>query len=429
MLSINFNLFVKSQIRYFHRSVLLFVFLLFFLDTYDVVLSSGYAFYLKPALLPDLNLYTSFPIFASILLFSQLAKFIGFIAYSFLINKYSKKLQATNLYLIGICFFCIAIFPSYSICGYYSLSIFFILKIILGMTLGYEIGFVVNFANNRLSIANGRHSFYYFILMAGEIGIVVSLFLNRWFISHNINMLDYEYVWRTQAFMASLIVYICICIKRQYGIFDPLTTFKRRRFIIIFSKHWRYILLRSFNVFYLAMLVLVVLVRAPNVLELVFNWHLTEINHAVLIMTISAFLGANFIFLLCKFFKIDPFKLMVSFYILNLIIDIIVLITNDYSDPEFYRWWFYIMAFFYGAFLRLTPTVIYKIEDFDPSNRLIGRYISHAIAYMIFVSIAIFIMDYSHFLVHTLHDAIPILVITFGVIVALWSLLKFKKYI
>ena len=81
-----------------------------------------------------------------------------------------------------------------------------------------------------------------------------------------------------------------------------------------------------------------------------------------------------------------------------------------------------------ASILRLTPTFIYTVNDFQHHNRLLGRYLSYLISYTVFVSIAILVLDYSHYLQHSVHDVMAIVILLLAAVMGIISLLLFKPY-
>lgn len=425
MLSVNFNLVRRSPLKTVNKNILLYIFLIFYLDMYDLALFAGYAIYLSRIIIPVYNLYQCLPIFAAVFLTTQVAKITGFLLYNFSSDSY-QKFAKYPLICVGISYFGLIIFPTYGMVGIGSFIIFVALRLMQGFAFGNEIGFVVKFANSSITVEKSKIATYYFILLSSEVGILVSIFFNRLLVSHGVALITYEFLWRFQFFINFLFICICIFIKSKHKIIYNRNRFSRSCFVYTIKKNWRYILLRSTTIFYSALLIVVVIIRVPNILELVFKWSHAEINQVVLMVTILGFIGANMVLVFKKF--INPINLMLLLYIINITEDVLIWHSGIFFRVDIYKLWIYSMGFFYGAFLRLTPTIVYNVIDFKPRNRLIGRYLSYMISYTIFISLSIAFSDYSHFTQHTMHDGVPIVIIIIGAIFGMISLVLYKPY-
>lgn len=425
MLSINFKLVKNSPLRYANRGGLLYVFLIFYLDMYDLALFAGYAIYLSHIIVPIYNLFKCLPIFATVLLMTQLAKATGFFNYNLFSHKY-PHFKTFALVFICLSYLGLAIFPSYAMMGLGSLMIFTILRVLQGGALGYEIGFAIKYASALLKIQRTNLATYYFILLSGEIGIFISIIFNRFLVSHNSTLLDYEYFWRLQFFLNFILLLVCLWLKSKCNIKFSANGFAAKSFVYTLTTKWRYILLRSVVIFFTALLIMIVIIRVPNILELVFKWPQAEINNVVFATTIFGFIGANSILLVQRF--VSPIKIMIFLYCASILENTFFWMNGSFYDSHIYTLWIYSVGFLYGAFLRLTPLVVYSVMDFRPSNRLIGRYLSHLFAYTFLVSFTVLAMDYSHFANQTMHDFVPLAMMIASAALGIVALLLYKPY-
>lgn len=425
MLSINFKLVKNSPLRYASRGGLLYLFLIFYLDMYDLALFAGYAIYLSRIIVPIYNLFQCLPIFAFVLLLTQLAKVTGFFNYNLFSHNY-PQFKTFSLIFICLSYLGLSLFPSYALMGVGSLIIFTILRVLQGGALGYEIGFAVKYASSLLKIERANLATYYFILLSGEVGIFISIVFNRFLVSHNSTLLDYEYFWRLQFLLNFILVIVCIWIKSKWQIKLTVNNFASKCFVYTVKMKWRYILLRSIVIFFTALLIVIVIIRVPNILELVFKWPQPEINNVVFVTTIFGFIGANSILLLQRF--INPIKIMIVLYCLSIIENIAFWLSGSFYQASVYTFWIYSVGFLYGSFLRLTPLVVYSVIDFHPRNRLIGRYLSHLFSYTFLVSLTILAMDISHFANQTIHDFVPLVIMIASAVLSIIALLLYTPY-
>lgn len=422
MLSFNFSLVRKSSIRKLDKKILLYVFLVFSMDMYDMALFAGYAIYLSPVLLHPYNLYQCLPLFALLFSITQIAKFTGFI-YSFYTLK---TYRYYSMSIIALSYLCLAFFQPYSAIGWWSFVFFVFFRLVQGFCFGSEMAFAIGFANTISHIDRSRLSWYYFILMSGEVGILLSIFFNRLLISHGIALITYEVVWRIQFMLGFAAACLCLYLKSKSVIKYTKNKLTQAYFKYTIIHEWRYMLLRSVTIFYTALLIILVIVRVPNILEIAFKWSHKEINNVVLFVTIFGAAGTNSILILKKIFK--PIQIMIALFLISIIGHVWLWFHGLLLFHHYYKLWIYAIGFMYGAFLRLTPTFIYTVNDFQPHNRLLGRYLSYLISYTIFVSIAIMVLDYSHYLQHSIHDVMAIVILVVAAVLGIISLLLFKPY-
>lgn len=426
MLSLNFNLVRKSSLYKIDWQVLLYIFLIFYLDMYDLALFAGYAVYLSPFLLPELPLFHALLIFTIIFVVTQFAKIGGFLL-SQLSTVSDTKWQLYPLLVVWLCCLWLTCFPTYNNIGIAAFFFFAGFRVLQGFALGVETGMLLRFANAGKLLRGYTYPIYVFILLASEVGMFVSIFINRLLISNGVTVITYEVLWRLQFIFQLILVTLCLIIKIRKHVFYNEHEFTRVNFISLIKNHWKYILLRSMIVFYNSLLIVVVVVRLPNVLGLVFHWSHSAINSSVLLLTVCGFVGANLVLLLTKF--INPLRLMMILYLVSIFANILCwhLGLDDHHKLKFMLW-LCLMGFFYGCFLRLTPTVVFNVSDFEPENRLIGRYMSYLSSFTILLSIAIISLDYSHFIRKSVHDSTPVIVMIIGALVGMVSLAFYAKY-
>ena len=213
MLSLNFKLIKSSPIRELPYWVLFIIFGVIYLDMYDVALYIGYSIYLHPVLLPHLQLYEAFLIFGTIFLLSQVAKVGGYVWF-YLFSKNTKYYLIAPI-IIGVCYMLLAFHSGYNQIGYSALYFFAFVRVIQGCAMGFELAFILQFASSQLDYSSRRFVFY-FILFAGEIGALVSVCVNRMIISHDLNIVQYDDLWRLQFIMRFIIIFaIFIIIKNK----------------------------------------------------------------------------------------------------------------------------------------------------------------------------------------------------------------------
>ena len=172
---------------------MLFIWGIVYLDMYDVALYIGYSIYLSPVILPHLALYSVFLIFSSIFVASQFSKIIGYFWFNLLEDSYSQKNATRAPRLIGLCYLILALQPTYYDIGIYAFYLFLLIRMIQGFAFGFELAFVVRFANAQ-GQQKSRRFMFYFIVFAGEIGILVSVFVNRLIISQGWDISLYDYI-------------------------------------------------------------------------------------------------------------------------------------------------------------------------------------------------------------------------------------------
>lgn len=423
MLSYNFLLLKSAPLSQVERKSLWLIFCSTYLDMYDLALYVGYAIYLKPVLLPPTKLYDAFLIFSLILGITQLSKLVGVFLFNYLISSYTNNIVRAPL-VIGLSYLLLAFIPSYAQIGFWSLYIFILLRVIQGCAFGFELGFTLNFVNMNFNWANKRF-LYYFILFSGEIGGVISIFVNRFVVSHGASVLLFDDIIRFQYLFGAIFILFNLIFRIRRGeVKKNYSSFGQKCFFYTIQKNWYYILLRAGILCVSVSLIVMEIFRIPNFLHLSLGISQHTINHLMIILAISAFLGANFAKILSKYFS--AVKMLAIIFVLVLIMNTVGIIqqTNKYH----YIAGVYCWCFFYGMLIRLTPMVLYKVQDFRRHNRLTGRYLGHTFAYTLWGSITVISMDTSRYFTHNFYDNSPEVVLSIASLISLFALWRYVKH-
>ena len=142
-------------------------------------------------------------------------------------------------------------------------------------------------------------------------------------------------------------------------------------------------------------------------------------------MTIFGFLGGNLMWLMGKYVK--SINIMLLLLVVSTFIGLVWTFLNLNHELSFYIKSLYISAFLYGCFLRATPMLLFQINDFDQRNQLTNRYISYMLAYTIWGSLAICILDWGHLYRHTPNDDYPSALCTISSLISLVATLGYWK--
>lgn len=423
MLSYNFSLIKSSPLRQIPMRTMLFILGIVYLDMYDVALYIGYSVYLSPVVLPHLALYSIFLIFSSVFVVSQFSKIIGYFWFNLLEDSYSQKNATRAPRLIGLCYLILAIQPTYAEIGIYAFYLFLLIRMIQGFAFGFELAFVIRFANAQSQHKSRRYMFY-FIIFAGEIGILVSVFVNRFIISQGWDIVLYDHICRLQFFTGfCLIVLHYIFVERKINIKVYSNHFTRLNFLYSLKKDGLYILFRSSILCFNVALIIMIIFRMPNLSHLGLGWSHQLINQTVLHITILSFIGSNFVRLIEKHFK--PRNIMLFSYLLGIVVCFVWIYFNlVYAQ---YRLWMYIIAFLYGAFIRLYPLVMYRLSDFHCHNRLSSRYLGGFLSYNLFGSLTLLALDLAHYKVHSYHDNIALYILIISAVIGIISLQLYTR--
>ena len=191
------------------------------------------------------------------------------------------------------------------------------------------------------------------------------------------------------------------------------------------SKYKYLILKRSFIVYYHVLLIYIVIFRIPSLLHLEFAISVKQINIIMIGMTIFGFLGTNFILLLSKWFRL--INLMIFLFVFVTFIALVWTFYDLDITLGLYIQSLYVIAFFYGCFLRATPMFFSDIEDFDQRNQLNCRYISYMLAYTIWGPIAIFILDCGHLYRHLPNDNSTTALCAISSLIGLFAIMSYGK--
>jgi|GEM_PF-2155123 len=426
MLSYNFFLLRKSPLKQFKKRNLWMISSIVYLDMYDLALYVGYAIYLSPVLFPGLKLYQASLLCSIILLLSQIAKVVGFVKFN-LLRRVDRKVSTDNLFVIAACYAGIFITITGTFPVKLGLIFFILLRILQGFAIGREIGMVINYSSTTLE--SKQHStLYYFILLSGEVGAVVSIFFNRLMVTHDLRAVTNDWAWHFQVltgFLFSLLMFVV----RIYlpPVSSKLYGFSSWVFIAAVRKDWLNIFLRSTIVLLQVLLIFIVIFRVPNILHLGMGWEITTVNHLVLFMTGFAFVGANTVTLLTRF--LSPYRVIRSFFLVSICIAILWLFFGNNNDHFMYTVTLFTLAYIYGVFVRATPLYLYHLRDFKRRLMLISRYLSYIFSYTVLGPLAVVIMDTSHFLNRAFNDNGPPLVVLLASLAGLVALIFYTRHI
>ncbi|MDD3267450.1 MAG: hypothetical protein PHC75_09775 [Burkholderiales bacterium] len=430
MLSLNFNLVRRSGLLKLDKIILLYVFAIFFVDFYDTTLYIGYSIYLRGLIFPTSDVFEAIIKFAAIFVLVQSFKISGFIMYSYIMH-YQRKLTYLPLLIFFISSIGLAFFWGFGFIGKYAIHIFLLLRLCQAFAIGAEICSALKIINSNIIDERTKMAMYYFILFAGECGILVSVFINRMLLSHGITLLQFMSDWKFQLVFSALLALLAISVKLKYLNQYTYNTFSKKVFAFTVIRYWKLILIRAGVSFYSFLLILIVVIRIPYILEYEYKLSHETINHDLLLVTLMGFIGANVAYIASKY--IENFSLMLFFYVLSMIANCYFYQVKAFENTYSYVTWILITGFFYGVFLRMTPHILNSVTDFNSKNRLIGRYISYFFVYTVCSSIVIFCLDFMHYANHALSNDkkladVPILFILLCSSIGFLALLAYKPY-
>ena len=156
------------------------------------------------------------------------------------------------------------------------------------------------------------------------------------------------------------------------------------------------------------------------------GWTQNNVNVVTIQITVLGFIGSYLMKICTKY--LNPARLMMIMYLISVVENIIYLYGNLLFAGTFNYYWLLSMGLFYGAFLRLTPLILFDMKDFNPRQQLIGRFISFLLAYVVVIGITLFFIDASYFVYQS--DRVPtvlytlVIVAIFGII-SLWAKSKY----
>lgn len=430
MLSLNFYLVRKSSLFKLDKAILAYIFAIFFVDFYDTSLYIGYAIYLHSVVFPGLNIYEATIKFAIIFALVQIFKISGFILYSY-VMPYQRKLVYFPLVLFIISSIGLAFFWVFGTINEKTIYLFLALRLLQALAIGAEICFTLKITNTIALSEHTKAAMYYFILFAGECGIFVSVFINRYLLSHGITIEEFMNAWRVQLLFSALLALVSVYLKQRHVHKYIYNSFSQKVFFTTVARYWKLILIRSGIGAYSFLLIVIVIMRTPHILELDYGWSHAAINKILLVVTIVGFLGTNLAYFLSKYF--EPFKLILVAYLSHMVLNCYFYYVNALDNDITYAMWIIVTGFFYGVFLRLTPIFLNSVNDFKNRNRLIGRYISYFVVYTICSAIVVLSLDFMHYIHHIIHHdgnlvRVPILFILICNLIGIISILIYRPY-
>lgn len=430
MLSLNFNQVRRSGLLKLDNAVLLYVFIIFFVDFYDTSLYIGYIIYLRKIIFPQLDIFGATVRFAMLFATVQIFKVFGFAICSY-IMPYHRKLVYVPLITFFLSSMGLAAFWIFGAYSNHLIPIFLVLRFFQALSIGAEICFAVQITNSVAKTERTKISMYYFILLAGECGIFISIAVNRYLLSHGVTILQFMHDWRIQLMFSGFLALVAIYLKAKNLQKYRYNNFSQKVFFLTILRHWKLILIRSGIGFYSFLLIVIIIIRIPYILEYDYGWTHATINKILLLVTVFGFLGANLASILARY--VEHFSLMVLLYIASMITNCYFYYIRAFEHENLYAIWVVVTGFSYGAFLRLTPEVLNSVSDFNFRNRLVGRYMSYFFVYTICSAAIILCLDYMHYVHHlSKHNnklaETPLLFILFCGMIGLSAILIYRPY-
>lgn len=401
MLSYNLSLLFKANTEHLNKANLIKIFATMFLDMFSLSFTMGYSIYFKNVALPNIDRYQFLFIVSGVLLCSQLLKTYGFF-YASSQSRLKFNSPMTSIILIGFCYLLMTL-PSYFQFNYFFMVFILLLLLLKSLLIGYDLGLLLRFAQLNFRPTDGKVIFIV-ILLIYDLGILAGIFTTRLVIEGEITPNKIGSFYRLQEILcfliAMLIAYSRKDITKQMLYYN---NYSRRFFINNIKHYWKKIIIRSLIVSYHIFLIYMVAFKVPSSLDMIFGYAQYEINRILLIMTLFGIVGANSVFLISKLFK--PVNILSGLFIISIIISIIKMSSNTWLlDDLYYISILMLTAFIYGGFLRATPMVLAPINDFPQRYQLINRFISYMLAYAIWGMLAMFILDFSHYITHRFKD-------------------------
>ena len=425
MLSTNFLLLRTAPLNRTEKKSLLFIFTSTYLDFYDFALFIGYAIYLAPVILPHLDQFEALLVFSAILAAGQLAKVVGIYLFNYYLASFRFNILLAPL-AIGASYLVLAFLPSYALVGQSAAWLLLVLRIVQGLGFGYETGFAICHANLAFPQATRRY-IYFFILLSGELGMLLSIFINRFIISQGIGLAVFEHVWRVQFLFGVILIVINLIFRQRYvRAVTKISAFHRKVFFYTLKYELDVIVLRAAIIFLQASLIIMAIFRMPAFLHRAFTLNNAKINHDLLLITMCGFIGSWCA--KCLATKIPPQRLMSAFYGVILVINILFMLNH--SHLNYFSLWLLFIGLVYGVVFRLTPLVLFPIHDFHQHNRLTGRYLAYTLGFSFFGSMLLLILDASRYFTRNYNDYAPELVIIFATVIGYCALKVYtRKYL
>lgn len=401
MLSYNFGLWYKTNTKHLDKKNLVQICGIMFLDIYALSFVLGYSLYFKNILMPHMEAYQFRCMIALILVICQIIKVFGFF-YCLSQKSFKFRSPVLSIVSIGLLYLILSLIPSFHIIGHYSLLIYVSILIIKAFLIGYDIALMLRFANLNFR-PKDCSSIFIFIALIYDLGILASIFTIRIVINGGVSFHLLSYFTCLQGcLMCCVALFIAYTRKNITSSMLYLNSYSRTYFIHNLHNNWRKIITRSLIISYHVFLIYIVTFRVPGILHFMFNFSPKEINEILLLITVLGFLGANLVRLLAHWFK--PLKILYSLFVLSIIEGIVITVSGMILNTVYYMASIFFTAFLYGAFLRATPMVLFPLSDFPPRDQLMSRFISYMLAYALWSTFAIFILDLSHYLNHTFFD-------------------------
>jgi len=422
MLSYNFLLLKSAPLTRYEKKSLWLIFCSTYLDMYDLALYVGYSIYLSLILFKNTNLFEDYFLFSAILCLVQFGKLIGLLAFNYFTKSYARNIILAPI-VIGAGYLYLAIMPSYHQIGIYSLYLFALVRFIQGIAFGFEFGFTINFANSHFQ-NNNKRFMYYFIIFSGELGALVSIFFNRFIISHGINIVMVDNIIRFQNFIGFAFILSNVSFRIRYGeVKKHYVSFAQKCFFYTLKKSGGLIILRAGTLCLNVTLLVMVIFRLPNFMHVYLSVGQHYINHVMLILSLVAFLGTNLAKILNRYYSAMKILVVLYFAVVLGCASIYFSRVNLHVFVLESIYW----SFIYGMLIRLIPVVLYPVTDFNRHNRLTARYLGHTLAYTFWGSVTILTLDLTRFLKHQVFGAeLEIIILVAALISALsiWAYLR-----
>ena len=406
MLSLNFFLLKKAKLNSTERKSLAVLFTSTYLDMYDFALYIGYATYLSPLVMPHASRFERLFILSIIFISGQFVKLLSIGLYYKLIKYYSINAILSPV-LIGLAYIGMAFLPVYHLSGYYLVRILLILRLIQGLGFGFEIGFAISNANKMINVVH-KTSIYYFLLLAGELGIVISVFINRSIVANQASLLLFDELWRYQFLSGALLICMNLWFRIRFiKMTTPVCVLSRNFFNYTIYKNWRQILIRSSLLFMQAGLIVMGVFRLPTFLHHVSGLSHGQINKILLVTAALGYLGSYLAKILMRYYH--TFKLLGFLYVFAILINLIW--AWSHISELYLPFWIYFMGALYGFSSQWTSHTLLILSDFNQHNRLTGRYLSYIFGMTVYGSISILILDIARYFTNSYYDYAPQIII------------------
>lgn len=421
MLSLNFFLLRRAKLNRAERKSLAVLFTSIYLDMYDFALYIGYATYLSPLVMPHASHFERLFTLSIIFIAGQLLKLVGIGLYYRLLRFYKINVLLSPV-IIGIAYIGMAFLPNYHLSEFYLLRILLLLRLVQGLAFGFEIGFAISNANQVIKGIHKRN-IYYFLLFSGELGIVISVLINRTIVANQASLSTFVELWRYQFLAGAVLICINLLLRIRYLRQSRVVcVYSRKFFAYTIYQNYQQILLRSSLLFLQSGLLVMAVFRLPTFLHHISGFSHNKINKILLITGILGYCGSYFGKLLMR--RYNTIRLLGVFYALAILINLLWIWCN--IRVFYLEYWIYFMGALYGFCSQITSHVLLLLSDFRPHNRLTGRYISYVFGLTVYGSLSILILDIARYFSKTYYDYTPQIII---IVAAMFGIIALDVYL